>query len=167
LISPIIDLTDTVGPKLRYARWFACDDDLPPAQDFLEVEISDDDGASWHLIENVPHDASWVEQEVTISDYVSLTDQVRVRVNAVDNPNNSKTEVGIDAVSLYDLACFESGDGDIDGDGDVDFVDLDLFVGVLVGTNTDPAHIARSDLNGSGVPDGIDIQLFVNAIAGA
>ena len=54
--------------------------------------------------------------------------------------------------------------GDIDADGDVDFVDLDLFVGVLVGTNANPEHFARSDVNQDGSPNGEDISAFTGAM---
>ena len=54
--------------------------------------------------------------------------------------------------------------GDLDDDGDVDFVDLGFFVGVLVGTNLDAQHIARSDLDQDGSPNGDDILLFVGAM---
>ena len=56
--------------------------------------------------------------------------------------------------------------GDIDGDGDVDDDDRVLFVNVLLGTETDPTFMARSDLDGSGVADGIDVAPFVLAFIG-
>jgi hypothetical protein len=55
---------------------------------------------------------------------------------------------------------------DINCDGVVDETDRDLFVGVLLGTNTDPDHIARSDLNDDGDANGDDIQPFVAALLG-
>jgi hypothetical protein len=51
--------------------------------------------------------------------------------------------------------------GDLDGDGDVDDVDLDLFVPVLLGT--DSTLVARADMNGDSSADGRDIALFVDA----
>ncbi|MEE8171027.1 MAG: dockerin type I domain-containing protein [Phycisphaerae bacterium] len=54
--------------------------------------------------------------------------------------------------------------GDIDGDGDVDAIDAGLFADVLLGTDTDPDHVQRSDLDGSGFPDGDDAQLFINEL---
>ncbi len=56
--------------------------------------------------------------------------------------------------------------GDIDHDGDADLTDLDIFVGVLVGSESLPMYVGRSDLNNDGVADGGDIQLFVNALVG-
>ena len=56
--------------------------------------------------------------------------------------------------------------GDIDQDGDADFTDLDIFVGVLVGTESLPMYVGRSDLNNDGAVNGGDIQLFVNALVG-
>ncbi|HKQ47852.1 MAG TPA: metallophosphoesterase [Phycisphaerae bacterium] len=56
--------------------------------------------------------------------------------------------------------------GDIDADGDVDFVDLDLFVAVLLEQETDTGRISRADLDGSGTPDGLDAQPFAAALLG-
>jgi hypothetical protein len=57
-------------------------------------------------------------------------------------------------------------DGDINGDGVVDFVDRDIFVAVLLGTEQDPAHIARADMNADGVANGLDVAPFNQALLG-
>ncbi len=59
-----------------------------------------------------------------------------------------------------------SSPGDLDCDGDVDFVDLDLFVSVLLqGPPPEhPEYAERADMNGDTFVDGNDIQLFANAI---
>lgn len=54
--------------------------------------------------------------------------------------------------------------GDIDGDGSVNMIDGNLLIGVLIGMNANPDHIARSDLNSDGATNGGDITPFVAAI---
>ncbi|MFO0972918.1 MAG: hypothetical protein U1A27_05710 [Phycisphaerae bacterium] len=54
--------------------------------------------------------------------------------------------------------------GDIDGNGLVDTADMILFVGVLLGTETNPVYVGRSDLNGDTARDGRDIQPFLAAM---
>jgi hypothetical protein len=56
--------------------------------------------------------------------------------------------------------------GDIDGDGQVNEADLTIFVAVLLGNDTNPAHVAASDLSHDGVANGADIQPFVAALIG-
>lgn len=59
------------------------------------------------------------------------------------------------------------GDGDVNGDGHVDLDDVSYFVAVLLGTDTDPAHVANADVDCSGAADGADIQPFVDLLLGA
>jgi hypothetical protein len=54
--------------------------------------------------------------------------------------------------------------GDINCDGSIDLDDSAIFIGVLLGSDTDPAHVAACDLNGDGSADGNDIQPFVGVL---
>ena len=103
--SPALDLSGTTNPVLRYARWMACDDAGTAAEDFLYVELSDDDGATWATVEVVADNPMWVPVELYIADFVDLTSQVRLRFWTDDTPNNSKTEAAVDAVQIFDVSC--------------------------------------------------------------
>lgn len=54
--------------------------------------------------------------------------------------------------------------GDVNGDTLVNNADVQPFVQVLAGFDTDPNRVARSDLNCDGKADGRDIQPFVNML---
>ena len=56
------------------------------------------------------------------------------------------------------------GDGDIDGDGNIEMDDAILLIAVLVGSDTDPVHIAAADLNCDQWANGLDIQPFVDLL---
>jgi hypothetical protein len=53
---------------------------------------------------------------------------------------------------------------DINDDGIVDAKDRDLFVQVLLGLDTVPEHVLRSDVNGDGAANGLDVHAFVAAM---
>ncbi|MFH0982564.1 MAG: S8 family serine peptidase [Planctomycetota bacterium] len=133
LISPSLDLSGSLDPLLRYARWFTNDDS---DADRLEVAVSNDQGASWTLIESVPDTAGWVQREVHLADYLTLTSVVQVRFSTQDNPNNSVTEAGVDAVQIFDVGCLVPGSGDFDGDGDVDGLDFSHWSDCMTGPST-------------------------------
>ncbi|MFQ5428701.1 MAG: CRTAC1 family protein [Phycisphaerae bacterium] len=54
--------------------------------------------------------------------------------------------------------------GDSDGNGVVDLSDVDDFVAVLLGSDTDPDHVALSDMNGDSSADGGDLSAFVQQL---
>ena len=54
--------------------------------------------------------------------------------------------------------------GDSDANGIVEFADIDDFIAVVLGQDTDSDHIALSDMNGDTLLDGRDVGLFTEAL---
>lgn len=88
----------------------------------------------------------------------------------------------IDDSAWYDDVLLPSGDGQPGGDavlafeipaGDancdlaVDVNDIAVFTAVLLGTDTNPCHVLRSDANNDGDADGLDVADFVEALLGS
>jgi hypothetical protein len=105
LISPVLDLSGTDDPVIQFAEWLYCDDEMPPATDYLDVYLSADDGASWVQTHHIGWHPEWVVRNIHVADYIPLTATVRVRFSVQDIPNNSLTEAGIDAVQVFDVQC--------------------------------------------------------------
>ncbi len=105
LSSPVFDLSGTMDPVLSYARWFTCDDAGTSEEDFLVVEVSNDGGATWTLLEQVEHTDGWVVRSFNLLDYVTPTAEMVIRITADDTPNNSISEAALDAVRVFDVTC--------------------------------------------------------------
>jgi hypothetical protein len=106
VISPTFDLSTTINPVLRYARWWSNDDQ---DSDPMDVEISNDDGITWYPIETVTNvENEWFYKAFYITDYVTpLTNQMKVRFSVMDEPNNSKDEGALDAFEVFEVQCSE------------------------------------------------------------
>ncbi len=100
--SPSFDMSAGDG-VVSYARWFANDDnDI----DRMTVEISNNDGSTWTLVRTFANTGEqWLEDAFTVSDYVMPTSTMKLRFNAKDNPNDSVTEAGLDAVKVTMIDC--------------------------------------------------------------
>jgi len=132
LTSPTFDLSGMQDATLSYARWFFNDDgDI----DSLDVEISNDGGGTWTLIESVSATGGtgWVWQSVLVSDFVSPTNQVVVRFSATDNPNDSVTEAAIDAVTVGEAGC--------EG-GSTALTSFNVTTGALLGGDLDDLRVS-------------------------
>ncbi len=99
LTSPRFSADGLDNLELEYARWFA---NLPGSaqDDRLLVQISNDDGATWTTLEEIPNANSWQTVRFALQDYLTLTDAMRLRLRAMDQPNNDITEACLDDLSL-------------------------------------------------------------------
>jgi len=108
LISPVFDFSEADGPVIRFAEWMYCDDATgmyPSQQDYLDVHLSSDGGVTWVQVAHIASHEDWALHDIHVADYIPLTATVQVRFTASDNPNNSTTEVAIDAVTVFDVQC--------------------------------------------------------------
>ena len=156
LTTPLLDMSGGGAHFVSYARWFTNDD----GDDRLDVEISNDDGASWTLIESVPGASGWTTRSLTVTDYVATTAQVRMRFSVADNPNGSITEAGLDAFEVTAVACDAVPcPGDLDGSGAVDITDVSILLANF-GT-TSGANPEDGDLDGDGDVDLTDLSTLL------
>jgi len=101
LTSPIYDLTQAVEPRLVYWRWYTNNLAQNPNEDFWQVDVSSDGGATWVNLENTSESAnSWVRMEFDLSNYIQLTSRVRLRFIASDEGNDSCVEAALDDLSI-------------------------------------------------------------------
>ncbi len=106
LISPTLDLSDGRDYSIGYDRWFTNDDrDV----DRLTVAVSNNNGTSWTTVESLGHFGGWVSHSFRVADFVAPTATVKVRFSAVDNPNDSVTESGIDGFKVNATDCGGGG----------------------------------------------------------
>jgi len=163
LVSPALDTT--AGEAfISYARWFSNDRGAAPNLDTMLVEISDDDGASWSLLEEVSENANaWVRKTWRVSDFVSRTSNVRVRFIARDLDVGSLVEAGVDDFELTVALCESSErSADLNGDGSVDSKDLALMLGAWGNSGS----LLPQDLSADGVIDAADLALLLGAWGG-
>ena len=99
LLSPVFDLSDRSWAGLTYWRWYV---DETAYDDAFYVDLSNDDGATWHSLEVVTASAyPWVYVEIDdLGSIVPLTDQMRLRFVAEDVGQGSLVEALIDDLEI-------------------------------------------------------------------
>ena len=159
LLSPIFDATGIDGVQVGYCRWYSNDAGADPNNDSMPIEISNNAGVSWVLLEDVSENAgAWVDRTFQISDFVTPTSSMQLRFTARDLNAGSVIEAGVDNVRVFGTVC-DTTPGpppcDINNDGTVNGGDLGILLSAF---NTDNE---LADLDQSGTVDGGDIGLLL------
>lgn len=118
LTSPAWHLGYGVDPTIGYWLWFysrSLATGHPDDFDWLAVQISNDDGATWTAVDTVRgmHNA-WEHRTLRVRDFVTPSEMVRIRFVANDGGANTTVEAGIDDVSLWDAASAVGAPGGTD-----------------------------------------------------
>ena len=103
LISPQLHVADLGSVVVNYARWYALTGNNPDDQ--ATIDVSNDDGATWVNVETIAsHENFWQEKSFVLTDFLSPTDEVRLRFQASDLGSGSLVEAALDdlAVETFD-----------------------------------------------------------------
>lgn len=157
LISPSLDLEGNDG-MIIYSRWFFTSS--TGGEDFLETEVSNNDGDTWVAVHSTQGTGSaWEVAQFRVADYVTPTAQVRVRFGVEDAAPGHIVEAGIDDFQVEQFTCEDGGgpcDADINGDGLVGPGDLAVLLGSWGENPGSPA-----DLNGDGTVGAADLAMLL------
>lgn len=160
LITPRLDASpaqaDGIDAWLVYYRWYSNDQGAAPNSDSMPIEISNDDGATWTQLELVTENLNrWERREFNIADFVTPTDQIRVRFVARDLSPGSIVEAAIDDVRLELRGC-ACAPADMNCDGELNFFDVLIFLDLF--SASDPA----ADFNNDGEFNFFDVLIFLD-----
>jgi len=159
--SPSFDLSGLYAVEVSWQRWFR--KDASDLVDDLVVEVSDDGGTGWIVLEDLDvttatADASpaWVATSVRLDDLVAPGPDIRFRFRASDTGTDNTVEAAIDDLELRGFSLLAQGDvsGVIVGDA------ADTVVGwnSALGAPDAVYDVVRGDLSSlSEGPGGIDL----------
>ena len=112
---------------------------------------------------------------LTLSNFTALGSAKAYRYSAADLahivpladiPITSPIPLTLPGASITLLVVPGPPAGDLNGDGVVNTLDTSGFVSVLLGIDTNAAHVTRCDMNRDGTADGNDLAGFVRALRG-
>lgn len=113
LLSPQMDAVGAgsgIVAMVSYDRWYSNDVGNAPASDIFVVDISNDNGESWVNLETVGPmgnevSGGWFHKSFAVSDFVTPTNEMRLRFTASDLGDGSVVEAAVDGVKIEVVQC--------------------------------------------------------------
>jgi len=101
LYSPVYDLEGAESVNISYWKYYTNDRGNDPNNDTWYVDISNDGGANWTMVENTMTSTNaWVQMNLNLFTFFGTPGQVQLRFIADDSGSGSLVEAGIDDFSL-------------------------------------------------------------------
>ena len=169
LISPPFDCTGGAA-IIDWAQWYINWNNI---DDPFTVQLRPDPASNWvTVLTRIGGQFAWEYPSIVVNDFFPPTNQVQMRLVAIDVPNNSVVEAAIDDVKVTIMQCEGAAlPGDFDGDGDVDLSDFTQFQLCFGGSNNPPAPTCppgvNADLDGDGDVDLADFLIFQQNFTGS
>lgn len=161
LISPAFDATGGDSAIVSFWVWYSNNTGAAPNQDSMPVRISNDNGASWQLLDTIDQSTSgWELREYDLAGVIEPTDAVRLRFEASDLGDGSIVEAAVDDLRVVTAGCPDTGNiADLAPPfGVLDLADIQAFVDGFL--NQDPIADLAAPF---GVLDLADVQAFTQA----
>lgn len=157
LLSPVFDMSQMDEPTIEYWYWYSNNLGGAPNADSMPVEITNNGGTSWVLLEDVAtNNSAWTKRSWRVRDFVTPTANVRVRFVARDLATGSLVEAGVDDFKVVNVDCTASIPGDLNGDGLVNAGDLAGLLSAWGATS------GAADINGDGIVDAVDLSILIS-----
>ncbi len=104
LTGPTLNASGMSAPTLGFWFWFYTSTPTDPG-DYLDVLLSNDDGANWTLARHlVGMHNDWEQDAIPIAEVLAPTATMRMRFVASDQGSISVVEAAVDDITLYDAA---------------------------------------------------------------
>ncbi len=101
LLSPVYNLAGYEQAFVRYWKWYSNDKGYNPSQDYWDVFISNDSGATWVVVEHTTESTNaWVGVTVNIRDHFTTLNSVQLKFVASDEGGGSLVEAGVDDLMI-------------------------------------------------------------------
>ena len=159
LTAPTL-LLEGADAIVSYWRWFHISTQW---DDSLRVRISNDGGVSWVTVEQIESREEWTYAEWRVSDYVTPTDQVRVRFVVNDTDPGSLMEALVDDFKVEMIECLPPDDcpEDLNGDRVIGLADLSQLL-ANYGLTSGAEH-SDGDIDGDADVDITDLSTLLAA----
>lgn len=155
LVSPIFDLSDYTNPAISYWRYYTNSppSGANPGADWWQVLVTDDE-VDWVFVENSKvSDPSFRRVAFRVTDYVDLTDNVRIKFIASDSTHLGQNLDGGILIegALDDLEVWEIVGGSQSGINEIQIADLSIYPNpsngnVMVTLNSESATTLSLDV---------------------